>query len=228
VGRGALVAGLVLATLFVVGCGGGSTSTTQQVRIVMASPDTPPVDILVNGSQVGTALGYRNFVPYISVKPGQLDVEALAVSDSAPVFQQTITVAAGAYQTLLLSGPRAKIQPVLLTDVGTTSTVTTTGQGQVRVVNVSSTLGTADTYIVNAGSSIIGIAPTVPNLGFGQVTNYETEAIGNFQVLMTAPGTPSNVELNTGPLALTQSQFLTVIALDAVGGGTTQMVLVDQ
>jgi len=53
------------------------------------------------------------------------------------------------------------------------------------------------------------------------------QSIGDFQVFMTQPGT-RNVYLNTGPLDLTQSQFKTVVAVDALGGGFNFIVLTDQ
>ena len=217
---------LCVAIASMIGCGGG-TDTTQQLRIVMASPDAPPVDILIDGSQVGTALAYTNSTAYLSVKTGSHRVEALTVSNSTSVFQQEISVTASANQTLLLTGPVAHMDSVLLTDGTTTTTTIDTSKGQVRVVNASPAMGTADVYIVNAGTSISGTKPAASNLAVNQASAYQLENIGNFQVFMTAPGTYS-VYLNSGPLALTQSQFLTVVAVNGVGGGFNYILLTDQ
>jgi Domain of unknown function (DUF4397) len=224
VGRCAGVFALCLGIVSMVGCG-GSTSTTQQLRIVVASPDAPPVDILIDGTQVATALVYTNSTAYLPVKSGQRRIQALTVSNSTSIFQQTISVTASANQTLLLTGPASKVQSLLLTDGVTTTTTTATGQ--VRVVSASPTMGPADVYIVNAGSSIGGTTPAAAKLAFNQATSYTSEAIGNYQVFMTAPGT-TNVFLNTGPLELTQSQFQTVVAIDAIGGGFNFIALTDQ
>jgi hypothetical protein len=211
-----------------VGCGGSSSSTTQQLRIVMASPDAPPVDILIDGKQLATALVYTNSTGYLAVKSGGRQIQVLTVSNSTSIFKQTISVTASANQTLLLTGAASKMQSLLLTDgATTTTTTTTTGTGQARAVNASSMMGPADVYIVTAGSSIAGTAPAVANLAFNQATSYTSQEIGNFQVFMTAPST-TNVFLNTGPLALTQSQFQTVVAIDAVGGGVNFIELTDQ
>lgn len=226
-GRCAGVFGLCLGVVFMIGCGGGSSSTTQQLRIVMASPDAPPVDILIDGTQVATALAYTNSTAYLAVKSGGRRIQVLTVGNSTSLFQQTVSLpSAGANQTLLLTGPASKMQSLLLTD-GTTTTTTTTGTGQVRVVNASPTMGPADVYIVNAGSSIAGTLPVASKLAFNQATPYTSEAIGNYEVFMTKPGT-TNVFLNTGPLALTQSQFQTVVAIDATGGGFNFISLIDQ
>ena len=226
-GRRVGLVALCLAIVFMIGCGGGSSSdTTQQLRIVMASPDAPPVDILIDGTQVATSLAYTNSTAYLPVKSGSRHIQALRVSNSTSVFDQTVSITTSANQTLLLTGSAAKIQSLLLTD-GATNTTITTGNGKVRVVNASQAMGPADVYIVNSGASLAGAKPVSSGLAFDKATDYTLATIGDYQVFMTQPGT-TNVFLNTGALALTQSQFQTVVALDAVGGGFNFIVLTDQ
>jgi hypothetical protein len=218
---------LCLAVIGAIGCGGSSSSdTTQQLRIVMASPDATPVDILFDGTQIATSLAFTNSTAYLPVKSGSRHIQALTVSNSTSVFDQTISITASANETLLLTGPVAKMQSLLLID-GATNTTITPGDGKVRVVNASQTMGPADVYIVNAGTSLAGATPTSTALAFGKATDYTLEIIGDFQVVMTQPGT-TNVLLNTGPLDLIQSQFKTVVVVDAVGGGFNFIVLTDQ
>ena len=233
-GRRVGLVALCLAIGFMFGCGGGSNSdTTQQLRVVMASPDAPPVDILIDGAQVATSLAYTNSTAYLPVKSGSRHIQALRVSNSASVFDQTVSITT-AKQTLLLTGSVAKIQSLLLTD-GATNTTVTTGDGKVRVVNASQTMGPADVYIVNSGTSLAGMKPAaaglLPRRAVGEqgdkATDYTLASIGNYQVYMTQPGT-TNVLINTGPLTLAQNQFQTVVALDAIGGGFSFIVLTDQ
>jgi hypothetical protein len=192
----------------------------------MASPDATPVDILIDGTQVATSLAYTNSTAYLAVKSGSRHIQALTVSNSTSVFDQTISITGSANETLLLTGPVAKMQSLLLTD-GAINTTITTGDGKVRVVNASQTMGPSDVYIVNAGTSLAGATPTSTALAFNKATDYALATIGNYQVFMTQPGT-TNVFLNTGPLDLIQSQFQTVVAVDAVGGGFNFIVLTDQ
>ena len=225
-GRRVGLATLCLAIVFTTGCGGGSSDTTQQLRIVLASPDATPVDILIDGTQVATSVAYTNSTAYLAVKTGSRHIQALTVSNSTSVFDQTISLTASANATLLLTGPAAKMQFLLLTDGATNATITT-GDGKVRVVNASQTMGPADVYIVNSGANLAGAKPVSSALAFGKATDYALETIGDFQVFMTQPGT-TNVVLDTGPLDIAQSQFKTVVALDAVGGGFNFIVLTDQ
>lgn len=225
-GRRVGLIALCLAIALMIGCGGGGSDTTQQLRIVMASPDAPPVDILIDGTQVATSLVYTNSTAYLAVKSGSRRIQVLTVSNSTSVFDQTISISASANETLLLTGPVAKMQSLLLTDGATNATITT-GDGKVRVVNASQAMGAADVYIVNSGASLAGAKPVSSGLAFGKATDYTLATIGNYQVFMTQPGT-TNIFLNTGPLALSQSQFQSVVALDAVGGGFNFIVLTDQ
>ena len=216
---------LCLGFIFMAGCG-SSSSTTAQLRIVMASPDTSPVDIVIDGNQVATSLADTNSTGYLSVKAGSRHIQALTVSNSTSVFDQTISLTASANQTLLLTGSAAKIQPLLLTD-GATNTTIATGHGKVRVVNASQTIGPADVYIMNSGTGLNGATPVSLSLAYGKATEYDLATIGNYQVFMTQPGI-TNVFLSTGPLALAQGQYQTVVAVDAPGGGFSFTVLTDQ
>jgi len=217
-----LLSGLAL---FLVGCGGsGSSSTTAQLRILLASPDAPKVNVLVDRKSVAANLAYGNATAYISVQSGSRHVQLVPVGGGSPIFDQTISFASSANQTLLLTGLAASIHPITLTDGGTTSVA---GDGHVRVVNASATMGAADVYIIPAGNSIVGVQPVKAGLAFDADTGYEVTAGGNYEVFMTAPNT-TQAFLSTGPISLTAAQNQTVVALDGNSGGFMFALLTDQ
>jgi len=211
-------------TLFLSGCGGGGGSSDAQVRFLQASPNAPQVDVLVDGKSVAGNLAYGNVTGYIAVASGARHVQVVPVSGGSPIFDQSISFTASAYNTLLFTGPASGIQMVNLTDGGTTST---TGDGHVRVINASATMGPADVYIVPAGSGIGGVSPVKSGLTLDQSTGYQLIAAGNYQVFMTTPNT-SKALLNTGSIALTSAQNQTVVALDGNAGGFMYALLTDQ
>jgi len=177
---------LVVGLGVLLGCGGSRSSESGNLRFLQGSPDAPQVNLLVDGKSVATNIGYINATGYVSVKSGSRHVQVVPVSGASPVLDANITITASGNQTLIISGPAAGIQNVLLTDGGTTAT---TGDAHVRVVNASSTMGTADVYIVSSGTSIAGIAPTVANLAFNSDTGYQLVPVGAYEVFMTAPNT---------------------------------------
>jgi hypothetical protein len=212
-------------TLLSTGCGGGSgTTTTAQLRFLQASPDAPQVNLLIDGASVATNLTYSSATAYLPVKSGSRHVQVVPVSGSSPILDQTLSFASSAKQTLLLTGPVASVQSVVLTDGGTT---TTTGDGNVRVVNASAAMGAADVYIVQAGASIVGVQPVTAALAFDKDTGYELTVAGNYEVFMTVPGN-TNALLHTGSISLTSGQNQTIVALDGASGGFTFALLTDQ
>ncbi len=100
-----LLSGLAL---FLVGCGGSGSSTTAQLRILLASPDAPEVNALVDGKSVAANLAYGNAAAYISVQSGSRHVQVVPVSGGSPIFDQTISFASSANQTLLLTGESSR------------------------------------------------------------------------------------------------------------------------
>jgi hypothetical protein len=224
-GRVGLLA-LCLGILPVIGCGGGDggSSDTAQVRVLETAVGAPSVNILVDGVTVASNLGYGSATAYLTVKSGSRHVQAVPVGGASPIFDQTLSISAKAHQTLLLTGTSWSIQSVMLTDGGTTNT---TGDGHVRVFHASNTMGASDAYIVNAGTSIIGVQPVTASLGFGADTGYQLVAVGNYEVFLTVPGT-SNVNLGTGPLNIAANANQTIVAFDAAAGGFTYILFTDQ
>ncbi len=170
--------------LFSVGCGGSAAGADAMVRFLQASPDAPLVNVLVDGTSVAGNLAYGNASGYISVKAGSRHIQVVPASGSTPIFDQTISFTSSTNQTLLLTGPAASIQSVLLKDGGTTAT---TGDGYVRVVNASGAMGAADVYIVPAGVSIVGVKPIAAGLAFDKDTGYQLTVAGNYAVISECP-----------------------------------------
>ena len=215
---------LALCVCVLEGCGGSSGSGTGNLRFLQASPDAPQVNLLIDGHPIATGLGYINATGYVSVRSGSRHVQVAPVNGGSPILDTSVNVVSSGNQTLILTGSAASAHSLLLTDGVTNAT---TGDGNVRVVNASSTGGPADVYIVPAGSSIAGIPPTVANLAFNTDTGYELVPIGAYEVIMTTPGT-KNAVLDTGSINLASSVNHTVVALDGTSGGVTFTQLSDQ
>jgi hypothetical protein len=212
-------------TLMFSGCGAsGGTGNDAQVRFLVASPDAPQVNVLIDGVSVAGNLGYGNATTYITQKPGSHQVQVVSAVGASPIFSETVSLKSSSFQTLLFTGPVASIQSVMLDD---TAPTVVANDAYVRVVNASAAMGAADVYIVPAGSGIGGVQPVTAGLGFDQDTGYELTVAGTYQVFMTTPGT-SQALLNTGPIGLTYAQNQTLVALDGPSGVYIYSLLSDQ
>ncbi len=223
--RAWLSSSVVLLAVFVgAGCGGHSDNSTAQLRVVQASPGAPQVNVLVDKVSVATNLNYGDSTVYLTVKTGSRHIQIVPVNGSSPILDQTLSFAASAKQSVVLTGPSTSIQPIVLTDGGTPATA---GDGQVRVLDASGTMGPADLYLVPAGTTISGVSPQVASLTFDKDTGYLLLVPGNYEVFLTAPGT-KNAFLSTGPINLAANVDQTIVALDGAMSGFTYALLVDQ
>ena len=219
-----LSSSVLLAVFVGAGCGGHGDNSTAQLRVVQASPGAPQVNVLVDKVSVATNLNYGDSTVYLTVKTGSRHIQIVPVNGSSPILDQTLSFAASAKQSVVLTGPSTSIQPIVLTDGGTPATA---GDGQVRVLNASGAMGPADLYLVPAGTSISGVSPQVASLTFDKDTGYLLLVPGNYEVFLTAPGT-KNAFLSTGPINLTANVDQTIVALDGAMSGFTYALLVDQ
>jgi hypothetical protein len=214
-GRRFAVLALSFAAILATGCGSSSSSKTGQLRFMQASPSAPHVDVLIDKVKQGSNLAYVNTTGYLTVKVGNLQLDAEPVNSTSPILSLSVPITESGKTTVLMTGSSGNITSLSLTDGGTTST---TGDGYVRVVNASVSMGAADVYIVPAGSGISGVTPVATNLALNQSAGYHLTPAGNYEVFMTSPGT-SNVLLDSGPLNLASLENWTFIALDGVAGG---------
>jgi hypothetical protein len=213
----------MLLAVFAAGCG-SSSNHTGQVRFFHASASAPNVNLLIDGATVSSNLAYGNTSGYISAKAGARRLEAVPVNSTSPILDLSVSITENGDSTVLMTGSPGSLQSMTLTDGGTTAS---TGNGYVRAVNASVSMGAADVYIVAAGSGIGSATPVATNLSLNQSAGYHLTAAGNYELFMTSPST-HNVLLDTGPINLASGQNWTLVALDGPSGGFTFSLLQDQ
>ena len=197
----------------------GSSSGTGQIRFVQASSGQPALNLLIDGKTQASNLSYGNATTYLTVKTGSRHVQAvptLPLNSTKAVFDTAVSVASSANATVLMTGPASGVKSVVLTDGGTAAV---TGDGYVRVINASVNMGAADVYLISAGSSLSGAKPVGTNVGFDGNPGYQAVVAGDYELIMTSPGTLS-VLLDSGPINLTAGQNWTVVVLDGGAPGT--------
>jgi hypothetical protein len=211
----------LVAIVFAVGCGGSGGTTS--LRVVQASPDTGQVSVLVNGTTVNSDLGYAGNTGYLSVNAGSPTLEVIPLNSTTPIVNQTLDLGSGTETTVIVANYKANIDGIVLTDDNTDPAV---GDIELRVVNASPGIGSADVYMVPSGSSLTTIAPIITSLGFESASSYQTLTAGTYQVFLTAPGT-KNAYVSTSQLTLTSGQIRTIVALNGATGGYTSLTLAD-
>lgn len=223
--RGVGVAAIFAAVFFTLSC--GSSGSTGQLRLVQASPGQPLLNLVIDGTTQASNLGYGNATAYVTVKAGSRHVQAvptLPVNSTTILFDTSVPVSDSGNTTVLMTGPASGVKPLVVTDGGTAAVA---GDGFVRLVNASLTMGAGDVYLLPAGTSLTGAKPVATNVGFDGNPGYQAVVAGDFEMIMTSPGT-LNVLLDTGPVNLTAGQNWTVVVLDGNSGGFAFTLMQDQ
>jgi hypothetical protein len=207
------VALFAISTIFfTTGCG----STSTQVRLVNAMDGQTSINLVVDNSTLATGVDFGAASSYPSTASGSHTLEIQA--NSATLFSQTVSFSSGNNTVLATnSGPR------IFADNKTTPS---SGNIQIRAINASTSLGTADVYVVAPGIDISTVNPNFSALAYQSASSYATLAAGSYQVEFTQAGS-KNVLVNSNANSFTAGQIRTIVALDNPSGGFTTAVLSD-
>jgi hypothetical protein len=102
----------------------------------------------------------------------------------------------------------------------------TSGNLNLRIINASPALGSADVYVVAPGTDLTTLSPTVTSLAVQSASGYTTLTPGTYEVYFTAPG-QKFAFIDSGPQTWSAGQVRTVVGLDGQFGGYTSTVLAD-
>jgi Domain of unknown function (DUF4397) len=210
----AVVSVISCAVLASIGCGSGSA----HVRLANVLPSQSDLTLLIDGNTLATSVTYGSASGYISVGSGSHHLQIEASGTTTILIDQTISLSSGD-NTVLATNSGA----VVLSD---SSSTPSSGDISIRAINASSTLGTADVYIVSPSTDISTVNPTASSVAFTGATPYQTVAAGSYVVIFTQPGTKVPV-VSSSPLSFTAGQVRSVLALDGQSGGFTTAVLAD-
>jgi hypothetical protein len=171
--------GSVLA-LVVPGAAGAQTADTAQIRIAHLSPDTPGVDVYVDGKRALDNVGFSAISDYNQVPAGPHRLELRpsgATATSLPVLAASQTLEAGRAYTAAGIGDRAHLQGVVFVD---DLTPPPAGQAKVRFIHAAVGTGSVD-VLDSAGKTLF------TNAAFGRASAYSTLAPGMYTLVLQDP-----------------------------------------
>jgi hypothetical protein len=206
---------LLCAILFSIGCGSSST----HIRLVNALPSQSSLNMLIDGSDLASAVAYGSGSAYASVSSGSRHLQIEISGTTDVLVDESVSLSSGTDSTVLDTNSGA----VVLTDSNSTPA---SGDISIRAINASSTLGTADVYIVTSGTDITTVNPTASSVAFPSATSYQSVAAGSYEVIFTQPGQKVPV-ISSSPTSFSAGQVRSVVGLDGQSGGFTTAVLSD-
>ncbi len=211
-----LLLGLVLT---LPGCG---SSGTTQFRVVQASPSESNVDVLVDGTDKGT-VDYGAAMSYFTISAGSRHIQAEPTGSSSTFLDQNLNFSNGTNSTMFITGFSPNVTGITVVDQ---NTAPASGDFAVRIINAAPALGSADVYVVPAGTNISTVGPTVTSLAFESSSAYTSLTAGSYQIYFTIVGTKFSLATPaTSPF--TAGQVRTILVFDATGGGYGTLTLAD-
>lgn len=200
------------------------TNTPASVRVVHASPDAPAVDVIANdtfASPLISNLSFHQSVGYVDLPADTYNIKVVPTGTTAPaVINADLTLEAGTAYNVIASDVLANIQPLVLT--ADNRAIAT--EAKLRVVHASPAAGDVDIYLVSPGTDINTVDPTLSDVPFMADTGFLSVTPEDYQVIVTAADSKV-AAIGPADISLDAAGVYTIIAKDAVGGGTPLNVI---
>ncbi|MGD9933788.1 MAG: DUF4397 domain-containing protein [Dehalococcoidia bacterium] len=196
---------------------------TGRVRIMHASPDTPPVDIFVDGQKAVTALAFPKDTGYVTLPVGPHNVKVfVSPSDGTgtPALEANLTIAKGKDYTVLAVGEVGKATLGLL-PLEDNNATPANGKAHVRLIHASPDAPAVDVGV--AGTSV----KVFSNVAYKGVGAHTPVDAGTYNLEVRPAGT-STVALAIPGLALKDRTVYTVVAVGLLANNSLAVIpLVD-
>lgn len=203
-------------------------STPAALRVFHTSPDAPAVDVVVNDNFAAPLISSLAFPDFTGtdVAPDTYNVKVTAAGNpGAIVIDADLMLDAGQAYDVLAVGPLASIEPLVLTD---DPRVVNT-HAKVRIVHSSPTAMNVDIYVAAPGTDIGTIEPAFANIPFKASTGYvnlAADADGETYEVTVVPAGTTTPAIGPASFTFFNGDVVSVIAVDAVGGGAPLGVVV--
>ncbi|MEO8540012.1 MAG: DUF4397 domain-containing protein [bacterium] len=200
-----------------------SAADTGRVRVMHASPDTPAVDIFVDGAKAVTALAFPANTPYVSLPAGGHNVKVFVSPSNgtgAPALEANLEVGAGKDYTILAVGELGK-STLGLYPLQDDNTTPAAGKAHIRLIHASPDAPPVNVAVSGTSTNVFtGVAYR----NFGPYTPVPAGTY-NLDVNVSASGA---TVLSIPGLKLEDRTVYTAVAVGLAGNGTLKVIpLVD-
>ena len=205
-----------LSFLFLQGCDENNPINPQvltaRLTIINASPDSPNMEIFINGTQVASNFPYLMSTNYKDVLGDATNRVVINTSSGGIRLIDTVVYCqTDKYYTLIAFDSLQDIQPLFLADDLTPPGST---NAKIRFIHL-----VPNGVSYDAGAS--GKSPWFPFYTFGQAANFRAITAGPYNLQVYLSGTPT-VVTNLNNQVLAQGIIYTMIARGFVGASGSQ------
>jgi len=191
--------------------------------LVNATIDYASLDLIVSSTKLASGVAIGSASSYATIDSGATTFSVERGGSGTPSAQTTLTLSKDVDYTLLAYTSGQKLQVTSLTD---NEDAPTSGNGKIRVSNLSSDGGSMDVYMMGDGGTL-SAASTLAN-SVGGTTGYLEVNKGTYHIWVTAAGNKTDLRLDLPSIAIGDQQVLTLVLTGTVGGVLVDGFLVTQ
>jgi len=210
---------LVAALAFSVAPGNAQAGDTGRVRVMHASPDTPPVDIFVDGAKAVTALAFPKDTGYVSLSAGKHNVKVFvspSTGTGTPALEANLDIVKGKDYTVLAIGEVGKSTLALLPLEDNNGTPAA-GKAHIRLIHASPDAPAVD--VVVAGTTV----KVFSNIAYKGVGTYTPVDAATYNLDVKVASSGATAKSVTG-LELKARTVYTAVAVGLAGNNTLQVI----
>jgi hypothetical protein len=217
------IAAVILAAT--IGCEGRTsglltTGPTGGVRVRVVNALTASqasartIDFLVDGQVAAVGVGFGAASPYVPMTIGSHRLQIRSTASGTTLIDFTRELSTGAF-TLVPAPGLGESGALFIADDPTPSA----SQARVRVVHAAAAPGPVSVYVTSPTADLASATPVFSTLPFGLASQYVTLPPGTYRVRVTRAGSPGEVLLDTGGVAVGGGAVRTWVLTDAPTGG---------
>jgi len=203
------------ATALLTACGGGSKSSTTQVRLLNATQSYAQLDLTVNDKTVNSKVAYATTGSYTGVDTSATASKVLTSDVGTSIAATTPTLTANSNYTYLAYGWAGSVRTSLLQEA---ETAPDTGKAKLLVLNLAPDAGPLDIYVTNATDTLDTATTLATNIAGGSGSGYNLINSGTFRVRVTGYNKRTDLRLDI-PAVTLASAGVTTLILTATDGG---------
>jgi len=204
----------------------GATPTGPQanLQVLAASPDAPPVNVLIDGQLAIPNLDYGQGTGEQSYAATAHTITVQTQTPGAPttvIGPTTLDLQANMDYIVAAEGPVASIAPVIFPHQ---LAIVPQGSTEVQFLHAAPNAPSVAVYVTAPGADLASSSP-LGTFGFQGSLGPSRLASGSYEIRVTPAGTATPVLFDSGSIALASGDDLVIAVLQNTGPGTASIEL---
>ncbi len=216
---------LAAVLLAVAGCkSGGHSQNSTNLRAINAVEASEALDVLIDNDAKVTNIAFGQTSAFFEFDSGDHEVTIRGTTSHTVFFDKTLTFGSGSNATLLVTGNRASVSVVTLSDDPTTNPPS--GNFQLRAVGASPDSGPVDVYLTPQ-TDISNTPATIAGASYLSPTAFTNATGGSYIITMTTAGT-KDILFQSSAQNLVAGNTYSILVMPSGGGKLVNALLLQQ